>query len=140
MGGVPLDAGASPHARPRLFNGCSYRLHLSSDNRRDSHYWLLIGSVRGRASSRLPLGRFDSACAGGGALPVIMSTIRSSRNPRLPLRLFYGCSYRCTCPAITVVTVILRALDRVRERALGCFTAATTSECAVSHFLKKNYA
>ena len=27
-----------------------------------------------------------------------------------------------TCPAITVGTVILRALDRVRERALGCFT------------------
>ena len=26
-----------------------------------------------------------------------------------------------TCPAITVETVILRALDRVRERALGCF-------------------
>jgi len=25
-----------------------------------------------------------------------------------------------TCPAITVGTVILRALDRVRERALGC--------------------
>ena len=26
-----------------------------------------------------------------------------------------------TCPAITVATVMLRALDRVRERALGCF-------------------
>ena len=33
-----------------------------------------------RASSRLPLGRCDSARAGGGALPVIMSIIRSSRN------------------------------------------------------------
>ena len=36
-----------------------------------------------------------------------------------------GCStvvlIGCTCPAMTVVTVILRALDRVRERALGCF-------------------
>ena len=37
----------------------------------------------GRASSRLPLERCDSARAGGGALPVIMSFIRSSRNPRL---------------------------------------------------------
>ena len=27
-------------------------------------------------------------------------------------------SYMFTCPAITVATVILRALDRVRERAL----------------------
>ena len=37
----------------------------------------------------------------------------------------YGCStvvLICfTCPAITVATVILRALERVRERALGCF-------------------
>ena len=37
----------------------------------------------------------------------------------------YGCSTYTvvlicfTCPAITVATVILRALDRVRERALG---------------------
>ena len=38
----------------------------------------------GRASSRLPLERCDSARAGGSALPVIMSIIRSSRNPRLP--------------------------------------------------------
>ena len=38
----------------------------------------------GRASSRLPLKRCDSARAGGGALPVIMAIIRSSRNPRLP--------------------------------------------------------
>ena len=38
----------------------------------------------GRASSRLPLERCDSARARGGALPVIMSIIRSSRNPRLP--------------------------------------------------------
>ena len=36
---------------------------------------------------------------------------------------FYGCStvvlIGFTCPAITVGTVILRALDRVRERVLG---------------------
>ena len=41
--------------------------------------------------------------------------------------LFYGCStvvlIGITCPAITVVTVILRALDRVRERALGLLGA-----------------
>ena len=39
--------------------------------------------------------------------------------------MFYGCSYRFTCPAITVGTVILRALDRVRETSRegrGCFT------------------
>ena len=29
------------------------------------------------------------------------------------LRLFYGCSYSCTCPAMTVGTVILRALDSI---------------------------
>ena len=33
-------------------------------------------------------------------------------------RLFYGCSYRFTCPAMTVATVILRALDRVRDREI----------------------
>ena len=37
---------------------------------------------------------------------------------RTSTRLVYGCSYMFTCPAITVATVILRALDRVRERAL----------------------
>ena len=31
----------------------------------------------------------------------------------------FGCSYGITCPAITVGTIILRALDRVRESALG---------------------
>ena len=35
-------------------------------------------------SDSLPLERCDSARAGGGALPVIMSIIRSSRNQRLP--------------------------------------------------------
>ena len=43
----------------------------------------------------------------------------------------YGCStvvLICfTCPAITVVTVILKALDRVRERALGCFARSPKS-------------
>ena len=38
-------------------------------------------------------------------------------------RVLYGCStvvlICVTCPAITVVTVILWALDRVRGRALG---------------------
>ena len=37
--------------------------------------------------------------------------------------MLYGCStvilIGFTCPAITVVTVLLRALDRVRERVLG---------------------
>ena len=33
----------------------------------------------------------------------------------------------CTCPAITVVAAILRALDRVRERALGCFARSPKS-------------
>ena len=44
---------------------------------------------------------------------------------------FYGCStvvlIGFTCPAMTVVTVILRALDRVRERALGCFARSPKS-------------
>ena len=39
----------------------------------------------------------------------------------------YGCStvalMGITCPAITVLTGILRALDRVRERALGLLGA-----------------
>ena len=34
-------------------------------------------------------------------------------------RLFYGVLICFTCPAITVATIILRALDRVRERVLG---------------------
>ena len=38
----------------------------------------------GRASSRLPVERCDPVRAGGDALPSIVSTIRSSRNPRLP--------------------------------------------------------
>ena len=48
------------------------------------------------------------------------------------LRLFYGCSTKpflplwFTCPAITVETVILRALDRVRERALGLLCRSIT--------------
>ena len=49
----------------------------------------------------------------------------------------YGCStvvlIRFTCPAITVVTVILRALDRVRERALGCFARSLKSPPARRH-------
>ena len=44
------------------------------------------------------------------------------------VRLFYGVLIGCTCPAITVVTVILRALDRVRERALGCFARSPKSQ------------
>ena len=43
----------------------------------------------------------------------------------------YGCStvvlIGFTCPAITVGTVILRALVRVRERALGCFARSPKS-------------
>ena len=43
------------------------------------------------------------------------------------LRLFYGCSYRFHLSSqITVGTVILRALDRVHERALGCFYGCST--------------
>ena len=42
----------------------------------------------------------------------------------------YGCStvvlIGFTCPAITVVTVILRALDRVRERVLGLLCLSIT--------------
>jgi len=51
-------------------------------------------------------------------------------NERYTVRLFYGCSYMFTCPAITVVTVILRALDRVRERVLGllCLSCGTHAE------------
>ena len=46
------------------------------------------------------------------------------RWPRLVvLRLFYGCS---TCAAMTVGTVTLRALDRVRERALGLLGSPST--------------
>ena len=55
-------------------------------------------------------GHFSSVSHGGGG---VAQTGNQS----------YGCStvvlIGCTCPAITVVTVILRALDRVRERALG---------------------
>ena len=51
------------------------------------------------------------------------------------LRLFYGCStvvlIGFTCPATTVGTVILRALDRVRERALGCFARSPKSPPAM---------
>ena len=52
-------------------------------------------------------------------------------------QVFYGCStvvlIGFTCPAITVVTVILRALVRVRERALGAFCPASrfVSACCV---------
>ena len=52
----------------------------------------------------------------------------------------YGCStvvlIGITCPAITVATDILRALVRVRERALGCFARSPKSpparRCVVS--------
>ena len=40
-----------------------------------------------------------------------------------------------TCPAITVGTVILRALDRVRERALGCFARSPKSPPARRHVM-----
>ena len=47
----------------------------------------------------------------------------------------HGCStvvlIGFTCPAMTVVTVILRALDRVRERALGCFARSPKSPPAI---------
>ena len=45
-----------------------------------------LGLRTALSSSRLPLERCDSARAGGGALSVIMSIIRSSRNPRLQCR------------------------------------------------------
>ena len=38
-----------------------------------------------------------------------------------------------TCPAMTVVTVVLRALVRVRERALGCFARSPKSPPARRH-------
>ena len=53
----------------------------------------------------------------------------------------YGCStvvLICfTCPTITVGTVMLRALDidRVRERALGCFTRSPKSPPARRHVM-----
>ena len=53
--------------------------------------WIYSSTVGGpgRASSRLPSERCDPARARGGALPVIMSIIRSSRNPRQPLSARY---------------------------------------------------
>ena len=41
-----------------------------------------------------------------------------------------------TCPAMTVGTVVLRALVRVRERALGCFARSPKSPPARRHETK----
>ena len=53
-------------------------------------------------------------------------------NCHLPTHMHaHGCStvvlIGFTCPAMTVGTVMLRALDRVRERALGCFARSPKS-------------
>ena len=42
---------------------------------------------------------------------------------RFSLRLFTVVLIRFTCPAMTVRTVMLKALDRVRKRALGLLGA-----------------
>ena len=47
------------------------------------------------------------------------------RSPFTTRLQYYGFFF--TCPAITVGTVILRALDRVRERAHGCFARSPKS-------------
>ena len=50
------------------------------------------------------------------------------------VRLFYGCSIiGFGCPATTVATVTSRALDRVRERALGRFARSPKSPPARRH-------
>ena len=50
----------------------------------------------------------------------VMGLLTAPHSPQLSTVDSTVDSYMFTCPAITVATVILRALDRVRERALGC--------------------
>jgi len=93
VGGYPtvLDVAVEAHARQVLQDGLSPIRGPDQRFARDS-------LVRGRLGPNF------------GGLFLVLGGVVGCRALWLALRLFYGCSYRFTCPAITVVTVIFTVL------------------------------